>query len=302
MILGEFAINPEVIEDWTDLRILSMRFGFEHGAVISDFPKPWISSLKQRAEQDLKGTRKYLSVIEQLNRIKKEFLINRARTYDVAEDWVNNAVTQHEAFAFYKIIDINAAKGVDAFCDIDEKLFEGLREGSTHRHAEDLAQVACLLLENSKKIKIIDPFISPHRGCQKSIKEIINVIQRGNRAQNIQLELHTSSSRSGKDVDVANEKTEIETIYQPLVSAGMSLRVYWWKDDETNELHPRYLVTERGGMRYDRGFIEPNELSEKDSDTDVSMMTQERANEVWGTYTPEASKYEVIDTLGIIGK
>ena len=302
MILGEFAINPEAIQSWTDLRIISMRFGFENGAVISDFPKPWVATLKQKAEQELKGTREYLAVVERLNRIKKEFLINRVRAYDAADDWVSNAMVQNKELEFHKIIDINAAKGVDAFDDIDERLFEGLREGSIHRYAADLAQAACLLLENSKKIKIIDPFISPHRGCQKSIKEIINVIQKGNRAQNIQLELHTSSRRSGKDVDVAKEKSEIDTIYQSLVSAGMSFRVYWWKDDETNELHPRYLVTERGGIRYDRGFIEPNELSEKDSETDVSMMTQKRANEVWGTYTSESSKYEVIDSLEIVGK
>lgn len=304
MILGEFAVDPAVIDDWNDLKVLTMNFGFHNGAVISNFPPAWIGLLKQKAKKELDGTREYLEIVERLKLLKDEYFVKRAREFSDKKSWVENAVQENDKDPFYKIINsfkAEAVKGGIVFADVDETLFNDLRDGYCHRHAIGLAEEARLLLECSKHIKIIDPFISSHRGYKATIKEILDIAILQNRRPNVCVEVHASAMQGGREVDIDREKGAFLDDFPQIIPRGSVLKIYWWNDPNTNEIHPRYLVSERGGVKYDRGFLEPNELTEKDSNTDVSMMTRKKVDEVWNQYTPETSKYNVIDQVVIEG-
>jgi len=303
MILGEFAFNPDAINDWSDLKNITMNFGFHNGAIISDFPKTWIRMLKQKAKDELEGTRQYLDVIERLDRIKSEYLIKRTREYDNENTWLDNALKENAGLAFYKIVndtDVAHESNVISFEKLDETIFDGLREGVINRHARDIANEASLVLECSKNIKIIDPFFSSQRGYQNTISEIFNILS-NNRREDVQIEVHASIMRGGNEVDIEREKQNFHRYLPAAITKGKSLTVVWWNDNDTKELHPRYLLSERAGIRYDRGFLEPGDISERDTETDVSMMSRKMANEVWNKYRPETSKFKIVDQIIIQG-
>ncbi|MCX6189670.1 MAG: hypothetical protein NTW54_08735 [Bacteroidetes bacterium] len=307
MILEEFAFNPEAIKEWRDLNTITMNFGFHNGAVISSFPKNWIVTLKQKAETDLKGKVEYLKVIEKLNMIKENILIKSGREFNREIDWVNNSIIQQDIMPFYKIIHVDNVAGcsdVIKFENIDEILFLQLREGKIKRDAESFASVSRLLLANSKNIQFIEPHFSAEysKGFIKSLKAMLikaDVFGRNNIAS---LQLHTSYKRSRTEVCIKQEKIEIDKYCKTLIPVGQQIEFFWWNDNETAEIHPRCLVTEKGGIRFDRGIVEPNRIDQREAETDVSMLTTAMATLISQKYREESSTYNVVDKYVLQGE
>jgi hypothetical protein len=73
------------------------------------------------------------------------------------------------------------------------------------------------------------------------------------------------------------------------------IEFFWWDDDGIAEIHPRYLVTEKGGIRFDKGFVEPNIVDQQEAETDVLMMTLKMTASVSQKYREESSPYNVVD-------
>jgi hypothetical protein len=305
MILGEFAVNPDVIKEWRDLRMITMNFGFDHGAVISLFPKNWIAGLKQKAETDLKGTKEYLNVIEKLNTIKNEVLIKSGREYDPTQDWINNSIRQHQAKNFYKIIhidDLPAHTYVIGFDELDEAVFKDLREGKIKRKASVMAEVSRLLLVNSKNIQFIDPFFSAKdTKFFKTLEEMLCVAD-FDRRNNVSIQIHASYIQSKVEVDIEREKISLDNYFKTKISAGKSIEFYWWDDQGSAEIHPRYLITEKGGIRFDRGFAEPNDFDQQEAETDVAMITTSMVNSISPKYKEDSSPYKIIDKYIVHGE
>lgn len=304
MILAEFAVNPDVIKEWRDLKIISMNFGFDHGAVISLFPKNWIAALKQKAETELKGTKEYLSVIEKLNTIKNDVLIKSGRDYDPKQAWIDNSIRQHQAKNFYKIIHDDGMPvhaDVIGFDDLDESVFRDLRAGWIKRKASVLADVSRLLLVNSKNIQFIDPFFSAKdTKFFKTLEEMLRVAGYFGR-DNVSVQIHASYIHSKVQVDIASEIIKLDKHLKNIIPAGKSLEFYWWDDLGTAEIHPRCLITEKGGIDFDRGFAEPNDLNQKEADTKVSMMTKSMVDAIATKYNEASSSYRVVGKHTVYG-
>jgi hypothetical protein len=305
MILAEFAVNPDVIKDWRDLRMITMNFGFEHGAVISLFPNKWIAGLKQKAETELKGTREYLGVIEKLNAIKNDVLIKSGRDYDPNQAWIDNSIRQHQAKNFYKIIHDDGMHGhadVIGFDDLDESVFRDLRAGWIKRKASVLADVSRLLLVNSKNIQFIDPFFSAKDAkFFKTLEEMLRVADFDGR-NNVSVQIHSSYIHNKVEVDIASEKQRLEKYLKPIIPSGKSLEFYWWDDRKTGEIHPRCLITEKGGINFDRGFAEPNDFDQQEAETLVSMMTTNAVSAIAPKYNEASSSYRVVDKHTVYGE
>lgn len=305
MILGEFAVNPDAIKEWRDLKVITMGFGFANGAVISLFPKNWIAGLKHKAETDLKGTREYLSVIEKLNYIKNEVLIKSGREFDPKQDWISNSILQHGKKNFYKIVHVDSVAGhseVIGFDDLDVAIFKDLREGKIQRKASVFADVSRLLLVNSKNIQFIDPFFSAKDTKYfKTLEEMLRTAGYFER-ENVSIQIHASYMHSKVEVDIESEKFNINKYFKSIIPAGKKIEFYWWNDEGSAEIHPRYLITERGGIRFDRGFAEPNDFNQQESETDVAMMTSNMVNSVTPKYKEDSSPFKVVDKYIVHGE
>ena len=299
MILEEFALNPEAIKEWRDLNTITMNFGFHNGAVISLFPSSWVKNLQEKAQFELNGTVQHQWVIEKLKKIKDEILIKGGRDFDKKHDWIMNSIMQHEEKPFYKILHTEEVAGhteVIRFELLDEILFKDLREGSIKRNATSFADVSELLLLNSKNIQFIDPYFSAkNKGFVKSLEAMLKkagVFKRKNIAS---IQFHTSFKHSNMDVNIDEEKKILDSYYNKIIPFGQKIEFLWWDDDGIAEIHPRYLVTEKGGIRFDRGFVEPNIVDQQEAETDVLMMTLKMTASVSQKYREESSPYNVVD-------
>jgi hypothetical protein len=64
-----------------------------------------------------------------------------------------------------------------------------------------------------------------------------------------------------------------------------------------DDLHPRYVFTERGGIRIERGLDEGDD----GKTTDVSLLEASLYNRRWKDYQRDTSPFDFVDELKIIG-
>jgi hypothetical protein len=305
MLLAEFAVDPDTITDWKELTLIEARFGFHNGAVISEFPKSWLRDLSQRARKDLYGKAEYLKVEKRLADLKQGYLIGSGREYTGDKSWYENACAQRDSKPFHRIVTPHEADADDVreIWGLTDKDFDDLHDTQIQKKTTSYSEAALLLLANSKSIKFVDPYFSGRRGYQKGLSCLLEAAGMGNRHNIAKVEIHTSdlAVEKGKGFDLEFEKSLIRKHITPLLTAGFEVKFYWWKDLGKKEVHPRYLMTERAGIRFDRGFNIPSELDAQEGLTDVTMMKPQKLNTEWNRYRPEATVFSLIDKLKIVG-
>ena len=82
---------------------------------------------------------------------------------------------------------------------------------------------------------------------------------------------------------------------------GFAVDFFWWNDPDTREIHPRYLLTDLGGIRFDRGFEQPSDHDQRAGMTDVCMMTRQKVDKEWNRYRKEASRFELVHSHRVTG-
>lgn len=296
VVLGEFAVNPACISTSSDLSLSLKVFGFEHGAVISDFPNDWYKAIRARAAQmpDPDKTQ----FLEKLDRLR-ERAVARVRPSTQGDSWLEQAIVSNAVRPFHSILDEAESAGCLCYTTAmdDDNLRSGLREGKVQRHAAELVKSFWPLVVSSDRFSIIDPYLKPNRAHKNFVRELITARRTANKAL-LYLDLH---------IEFDNNPLEMRDGSATCISAfkewgrgvgeNIVFTLHWWTDEGVGELHPRYLITDRGGVRLDRGAVVPPELDKQDHDTDVSMLTEHFVKEVErrysGTYQPLALKARV---------
>ncbi|TXS92758.1 hypothetical protein FV139_12340 [Parahaliea maris] len=305
MLLAEFAVDPDTIADWKALALIEARFGFHNGAVIPEFPKTWLRDLSQKARKELYGSAQYSKVEERLRDLKQGYLVGSGRPYLGDKSWFENARAQRDGKPFHRIVTPHEADADDV-CDIwglSDSDFDDLHDTQIQKKAKSYSEATCLLLANSKSIKFVDPYFSGRRGYQKGLRCLLEAAGMGKRRNFAKVEVHTSdlAVEKGKPFDLEHEKSLVRQNIPPLLTAGFEVIFYWWKDSGKKEVHPRYLMTERAGIRFDRGFNIPSELDAQEGVTDVTMMKPQKLNTEWNRYRPEATVFQSLDNFRVVG-
>lgn len=305
MIIGEFAINPSAIDVHDrDLNFLLTCFGFANGAVIAEFPSSWIGFLLKKAHVEINEESDLKRVILKLHKLKEQCLIEARRDYDNSKTWTFNALQQHNELPFYMIVDEERCRGnpdVVTFDELDDSVFENLRGGKYPRDASTQAETSRLLLLNSCNIKIIDPFFKPVDGYIKTIRELIRVSRYALRTDIVGFEVHASVHQGGQKIDVEETVQIIEGCFPKIIPYGKAVTFFWWDDVDTREIHPRYLISEIAGLRYDRGFQEPADLGHREGLADISVMSRRECDDAYFRYVEERSPYKLVERCKITG-
>jgi hypothetical protein len=136
-----------------------------------------------------------------------------------------------------------------------------------------------VLLSFSDELILVDPHFDP--GERRFLEPFaVMVASRPSSKQWRRLELHVACplhSRSGKpDPDVINNRKEcFNRSLAPKIPTGNTLQVrFWCRKPGGKRLHPRFIITEQGGVQYDVGLDEGDGL---DDTTIVNLM----AHGVW---------------------
>ncbi|CAM3474429.1 hypothetical protein [Parendozoicomonas haliclonae] len=267
MLHREFAINPDQIQDISDLRLLEARFGFDKGALISTFPKKWFGEVAERISRQASSNQAdYIS--EDLKILKNNALASFSRNFDDSE-WFQSAAHSHEEKPFHRIVDNTQPEPPTVIHSI-----HNLRETDfsitpqIERTAEALAHAAEALLANAEKVTLFDPyFCITKTGYRKTLLAMMALCRK------TRVRFHVYAEEDGKpdwdSVIVPALQTLLENIPD-----NIELNFYHVSDDGSGYVHARGLFTGKGGIIYDRGFEEPNDHDQRQTPTDVQLMNR----------------------------
>lgn len=296
MILHEFAVEPRVLSDWKTFKYVMEKFGFPQGRVISRFPKKWerqvIEILKPKL-QDIHIEK----LVELLKKYKHDRLINSHRSFEGNKSWKDNVIREHEIKPFHKIIVASPYEHTDIVCidDADESHFNVPHEAKILMEPKIIADYIELLLNNSTKIRFIDPHFDPSRPkWWKLITEVLSRLKKNGRIPEIQYHINDPN---GKPDDKYFEL--IKNNSPKNIIKDYTVTFFRWSNSEVpREFHARYILTDVSGVGIDYGL----DQGQPGYRTDIRMLDETIWKETWDMYEKESSPYKFIDAIKTIGQ
>lgn len=291
-----FGIEPESINNWKDLRYIVEKFGFNNGLLIARYPKRWMAmvmdSCKENGIKDVELSR----IEEKLRQIKSDRFLKVGLPY-TEKGWCESISSEGVIGSFdgvitREIIDPPSFYTID---DVPEEVFQNHREMQVQRNATKLAEVAKNLLISSNQLTLIDPYFQPKNKCIKVLKELIrNSIKNEKCISRITIYM----AHSAYPVSLENLKKEYKEII--VNSDGFELEIKRVDDESIDfDFHARYLLTDKAGLRYDRGFVEPVELEQKEHKTDVVCLDKNSYEVLMSKYCNSDVDIKLVDKVNV---
>lgn len=291
-MIKEFAIEPEVIANQEHFRLLFPDFGVGKGRLIARYPKTWgqdVQTLINRLQTEARlAPVKANAMLSQIYADKHKFLPAR-RDFDKSKDWLRNAESPRQngtSRPFDAIIANKNPRNCQAVLGIDDLDKEDPRyktkvQQKIPRTATHIAGCARLLLAVCEEIQIVDPHFDPNESrFQETVIEILAM--RANAPQQLKrFEIHTTKRIPFiRQVQEDHYRRNLEKH----LPERTNLRVFFWSRKPGGEkLHPRFLLTEFGGLQFDYGI---DEWQDADERTIVSLLD----HDLWKTLRTDYSE------------
>ncbi|MAT56337.1 MAG: hypothetical protein CMF23_00035 [Ignavibacteriae bacterium] len=268
-MIKEYALDPQVMASWDNFRFFSSQFGCQYGRMISKFPSGWKRIVFELCQNNHGISEIQLKKIE-VNLYQREFdrkFVKNSRDYVNSLGWIENALRSNQNKPFHAIISSEVRESVQLVDDIDDsnekwKVDIGLPVPRTANHFVKVFTPFFLLAND---IIFVEPHFDPHTSKWYRAFRIYfrKLFENGKRYRKI--ELHTSAKMTPKIF-----ADEFIIKFEQFFTENYGIHVYLWERIDNNEnFHPRYLLTEVGGLRIDYGF---DDISE-DETTDISLLS-----------------------------
>ena len=295
-MLDEYAVEPEAIGlSWSDFRYVIEKFGFDHGRLISRFPHQWFNLVLEVAKALPDVERKRVTV--GLERAKR-CVIDTRRPYNPRlASWLENAITEHARLPFHAIIAKTNPRNADHVLTVGEMdgahcLFAAERDCKVDRNATSLAGIAAPLLIHSKTILFVDGYYDPSdRRYQKALKAYLEaVVKNGSSGKTCEIHFIDHERKPSPEVI----EREAKNWFRGVIPNGMTITLFRWKRRTGGEeFHARYILTERGGMRFDEGLAE-GRAGER---SDVALMDQALVQNRRDALDRDAVVFELVEPI-----
>jgi hypothetical protein len=312
-MLHEFALDPEVISDWNTFRYFIDSFGVSHGRLISQFPKRWKRLVYDAVAKNKPTEIERKRIEERLNNIDDR-LLKQSRIYDGEQNWINNAVTQHQTEPFHAIITTERRNEMESILignEIDEnhQLWNVKTQKPIPRTANEMARAVSSLLKIAKEIIFIDPHFYPEaqrfrRPLERFIQEALHENHNVESIEyHIKLKVNFDSEVEKANFSY-NFNSECQNKIAPLIPKDFSVKFIRWKERlGGKDFHARYILTDRGGVWIENGLDDDSDEGGKI--TPVVLMDSDWYSEVWNDFQKLADltkcTYEYDDEITIIG-
>ena len=196
------------------------------------------------------------------------------RTYSGTDGWLKNALSLMATHPFHAVIASENPAGstgvllAGEFAK-DEPPYKVVLEDFIPRKAPDLAACAGLLLEHCEEIRFVDPHFDPSEPrFRNTFETMLQLCKTGSLKT---LEIHREKPNPFiPGVQEAKYRRQLEL----LVPARATLRVYFWSQHPGGlGLHPRFLLTDLGGIHFENGLDE--------GDPGEATLVKPLTHEVW---------------------
>ncbi|HAM50980.1 MAG TPA: hypothetical protein DCP92_09945 [Nitrospiraceae bacterium] len=296
-MLFEFALDPGILSNFHSVRYFLEKFGVHRGRLIARFPRKWKKMVYEACAACRDVERKKIE--ESLINADVKF-VSSSRDYDGNLSWLNNAEDQHTLKPFRAIITDSNPRAIDAVLIADEltevtPLWNVPREIVVPRRATDLARHMRPLLQISSEILFVDPHFNPNeRRYQETLKHFVQAIGKNDEVLRIEYHLSAEYERA-PSTDFFQRACRLQITC--LLPVGMRIKFKRWRQIEGGEtLHPRYILTDKGGVRVEHGLDE----GEDGETTDISILDLPVYQQRWRDYH-ESPAFELVDEITIVG-
>ncbi len=292
----EFAVDPALICEWEFFKELRDKFGIFQGRFIADYPhKGWKKVAAEILEQRASGAnpvRNHATIIEWLKSpggSRDLRFARQQRPYHESRPWIKNA--EQQSGGFHAILSDqesdaqNAIRMLETTCLAEELLFRIDTQPRIARTDTALVAIAKPLLKCAKRVKWVDRFLATANEREQSVFKTQAVVEcldwmrnEGHAPELLELHLEwVGCDYSRHLVDGLRQKLERH------LPPAMQMSIHWWAASQEENIHPRFLLTDVGGLNYDHG-TDPGRGT-----TIVHLLQEQRLRDEWSRYTPESS-------------
>jgi hypothetical protein len=292
-MLYEFALDPSILRSFDKVRYYIENFGVYRARLISRFPRKWKRMVYEACAScgDIEKTKIEVSLI---NADAK--FINSNRSYDRNLLWLDNAEKQNAVKPFHAIISSSNPRNIISVLIDDElternALWNVPREKVVPRTAADLTRSVQQLLQISSEILFIDPYFDPYAPrYRKPLMHFASAMSSNNRIRRIEYHLKY-------ELDCDAFQTGCRENMPQVLPVGFAIKFIRWRQIEGGEtLHPRYVLTDKGGVRIEHGLDEGLD----GEFTDISLLDWPLYQQRWRDYC-ESPAFEFVDDITIVG-
>ena len=277
-MLYAYAIEPDALATWSNCaRILDL-MGFQHGRAIAAYPsrKRWKALVRAACRESSElGDRDRQRIVAKLRQSNAKIIQGDGPDgYDDAvepaeECWIRNAVARQAGMRpLHAVLATrNPENHPDVVLDDDiEESHPKLdvpREVPVLREPDALAAHIGRLVRNSRELLLIDPHFDLTKSKWRSVVRACIALASDSAYGIPRVEIHTlDGDRKPSQGDF--ERAGREWIPRMLSPRVTSVRVCRWRirEDGAHDFHARYVLTDRGGYRLDKGLDEEHGVAQ----------------------------------------
>jgi len=291
-----FAIEPEAINNWPVLRYAVEKFGYSKGLLIARYPGKWERMVMEACRRNGVNELDMLRVVERLQTIKSDRLVRMGLPYGDG-DWLENVGAEGVLNRLSAILVRNqvVSEKFHRLDDAEENLFENRRDFRVKRTATELAQAAKYVLAASDSVVLVDRYFQSKPKCTKVLCAMFAACQEAGSLPS-QVIIFSDHTRDPRALDVVRQ--EYRDLLGGWVERGVRVTIARLAGDQLDQdVHARYLFNQKAGLRFDRGFVEPEAHGEREHDTDVSCMDAAFVIELYTRFIEGRDSLKVVDAV-----
>ena len=300
-MLYEYAVEPTCLNNWHTFRYLIENFGVPQGRLIAEYPGHWL-----RLVYDSCGKVTFLQkqkMTVELERLKRHGLCRSPREYDGKVKWLQNAISQQSVKPFHAIIALESNPELKVLNsdDLDKSnpLWAVQREAKVARTKEELSAKAAKLLQISERVLFVDKHFDPAIDRWRDLLLHLCHVAAEGRRDMPSFEYHTKIDDDEFGNPPEKRKEDFKALCERELSRGLPpgslLKVFRWdKKHQGDFFHARYILTEKGGLRFDWGLDIGKKIGET---TDVSLLDGGVWEEYWSWFQEESQVMELVDCV-----
>jgi hypothetical protein len=295
LMIKEIAVDPDLMAEWEWFLKIYLDTGLDHGLLIATFPRKWKRKVTKRAwelvSEGVNQDIKVQSLILRMNDPSFDArLLECRREYGIVEGtWLERALAQEDPF---DAILARRSHPSMAYIRAEDEYFEDerfkvARQIRVARNAEALVRPCRRLISGAASLKVIEPYFDPTWGLKwRPFQRLLEEIAIGPCAVT-EVELHTVRSANFSKATRDNYERILSKIIPPNLTV---LVLFWAQKPDGENLHPRFVLTDQGGLKYDYGFDESENPGET---TIVDLISPQLHSQIWAEYDKEGNAFDI---------
>ena len=293
-MIAVFGVEPEVMAHWQHFQKFYKDFGVEQRRFIARYPKKWKALVCDRARELVRlGQNTEMQAARMVERLagdgsKFKFCKVPCADYEPDRDWLTNAVEHQppfDAIVAAKSGLTDARVGVAEEVLMDEPPFHRERDLTIPRTAKAIIGTAERLLAAATQIVLVEPHFNPAE--PRFVRPFVRLIEMLQEREGVpqRIELHTAKPLIF--VPTAQEHN-YRHAFEADLPTGWRLDVCFWAETAPEDAqHPRFILTELGGIRIDWGLDE----GEPGSQTIASGVSDKLFADLFARYAATSPRF-----------